>query len=841
MPFKHRIRQFFLLAATAAVILGGVMYVAAPPLVERLVVQRVRQEPGLDGFRFDLRHIGFSGLSVANLTTGQSLFVDGIHVRYSLASLLAGRILGIEVSGLDARGEVSSRGVVFADFTSLLTGQKSSGPSTGPILDPAVFSKVPEIVQVKNSVVTLAMDSGFVRIPLELSMALQDRTRLVLQMALFPYGQTVEAAVTAGADTGIETVELKAAGFALAHIQEMVNRVAPGIVLKGRSDLVLSRTGQEDWTMHLSALEVSSPVDLKIRALNCRLTSLSPPGVSGRFFVDHGPVRDLAVGFEGGFGPGQSWRLKADMGGSQARTLSLALNGQSVTVTRPEVTVSLQGKAGVGSVDVSGKIDTCRLTASSLQGLPPGQVSSAAQNSVLNPALQPVSTPVPRATSGTISSITLKARGNFNLQGKQDILEMGFTAASGPVTLETGDYFARIPAVSIPGRLIVDSGFAPRAILTPAFKGAEAGSVSRKFEARDMALTLPVFLPLDHPGRAGDTSGSFAVPALVLDRRNIGYLKGTVEQVAGGFTARARVDVQAMVSDVDVSFGADALATLGVEGGRTRCGLDVNLSRGRAASSKENFEVSGIHAVFGSDDLFAVETRPGQVVTADAVRINDMTLTDVSLGYTLESLESLLVENIGFSWCGGRVTTESMRIQPRKKAYSLTLFCDRLKLSEILRQVGSFEAEGEGTVNGRIPVTLSNGDLSFNRGFLFSSPGQGGKISVRGTEILLAGIPQGSTQYTQVDLAREALKNYQYQWARLLFNTDGETLVVNMAFDGEPENRLPFVYKKEIGGFARVDASSPGSKFQGIRIDVNLVLPLNRVLQFGSRLNRQIQ
>jgi hypothetical protein len=354
-------------------------------------------------------------------------------------------------------------------------------------------------------------------------------------------------------------------------------------------------------------------------------------------------------------------------------------------------------------------------------------------------------------------------------------------------------------------------------------------------------LTLPIFLPLDHPGKSGDTRGSFSVPTLIHDRQNIGHLKGTIDQMDGGFTARATMAVQARVSDVDVSFAADALATLGVENSRARCGLDMTLSRGRVASTKKNFEVSGIQASFGSDDLFAMETRPGQVVTADAIRINDIKLTDASIGYTLESLDSLLVENIGFSWCNGRVTTESMRVQPRKKAYNLTLFCDRLKLSEILRQVGSFEAEGEGTVNGRIPVTFANGDLSFNRGFLFSSPGQGGKISVQGTEILMAGIPQGSAQYTQVDLAREALKDYQYQWAKLLFNTDGETLIVNMAFDGEPENRLPFVYKKEIGGFARVDASSPGSKFQGIRIDVNLALPLNRVMKFGSRLNKRIQ
>lgn len=838
MPFKHRGKQIFSLVATAAVILGVVWCVAVPPLVERLIVQRVRQAPGLEGFSFDVRHIGYRGLDVANVTTGKSLFIDGIHLSYSPASLLSGRILGVGVSGLDARAEVSSTGEVITDFSELLNAQKATEPAPGKSLDPALFSMLPEIVQIKNSVVTVMTDKGNIRIPLELFLASRNKgNRLLLQMKLFPFGQILEGVATAGGETGVESVELKADKFALAHIQEIVDLVVPGVVLKGRSDFVMSRTGQGHWTMTLSALELSSPVDVRIRDLNCTLTSLSPLGVSGRFKLDHALVKDVAMVFEGGFDPDQKWRLKAGLDGNSSRALSLSFNGQTLVSEAPGLTVSIQGNGALGRFDVSGKIDTCRFTGPNSPDLTLNQTSGTAPGPISNP----VPGVAPGVATGIISNITLKARGDFNLKGKNDILEMGFTAASGPVSFETKEAFVKIPAVTIPGRLIVDGKFTPRVTLTPTFKGATAGSHPQGVEAREIALTLPMSLPLELLRKQGATSGSFTVATLIHDRQKIGNLRGTIEQINDGFTARGGMDVKATVSDLEISFLADILATLKFENNRPRCALDMTLSRGRVASTNKNFEVSGILARFGSDDLFTMATRPGQVVTADSIRINEIVLTDASLGYTLESQDSLLVETIGFSWCGGRVTTESMRVQPRKKAYNLTLFCDRLKLSEILRQVGSFDAEGEGTVNGRIPVTFANGDLSFNRGFLFSTPGQGGKISVRGTEILLAGIPPGSTQYTQVDLAREALKDYQYQWAKLLFNTDGETLVVNMAFDGEPENRLPFVYKKEINGFARVDASSPGSKFQGIRIDVNLEIPFNRVMKFGSMLNKRIQ
>jgi hypothetical protein len=54
--------------------------------------------------------------------------------------------------------------------------------------------------------------------------------------------------------------------------------------------------------------------------------------------------------------------------------------------------------------------------------------------------------------------------------------------------------------------------------------------------------------------------------------------------------------------------------------------------------------------------------------------------------------------------------------------------------------------------------------------------------------------------------------------------------------DGKPAKTLPFVYRKDIGGFIKVEADSKGSKFQGIRLDVNFRLPLNKLLQYKDLL-----
>ena len=93
-----------------------------------------------------------------------------------------------------------------------------------------------------------------------------------------------------------------------------------------------------------------------------------------------------------------------------------------------------------------------------------------------------------------------------------------------------------------------------------------------------------------------------------------------------------------------------------------------------------------------------------------------------------------------------------------------------------------------------------------------------------------------SPQFAQLDLAQEALKDFDYKWTKLVFNTFEDTLFVNMELDGKPSKLLPFEYQKDLGGFVRVDASSPGSHFQGIKLDVNLKLPFNDVMKFGNKL-----
>lgn len=265
--------------------------------------------------------------------------------------------------------------------------------------------------------------------------------------------------------------------------------------------------------------------------------------------------------------------------------------------------------------------------------------------------------------------------------------------------------------------------------------------------------------------------------------------------------------------------------------------LNGNIKEGSLRYSDKDILIEGIDINLLMPDLFAARSGPKQHFTFNRASIGAIQLSDGKIDFQIESAESFYIEKSSFKWCDGSVNTQSFRVSSANKDLSLTLFCDRVNLAMIIDQLGIASAEGNGAVNGKIPVEYKNGKLSFTDGFLYSTPGEGGTIHITSAKLLGDGTVPGTSQFTQIELTIEALKDFIYDWVRLKLVTEGEDLLLYLQFDGKPANPLPFVYKKDLGGFVRVKSAEEGSRFQGIRLDINFVIPLDKILHYRNALN----
>ena len=383
-------------------------------------------------------------------------------------------------------------------------------------------------------------------------------------------------------------------------------------------------------------------------------------------------------------------------------------------------------------------------------------------------------------------------------------------------------------------------------------------------------------IPLKWPPGKQMKNGDISIAALYYKQMNFGEIKGKIQQTPAGFAFKGR-HINRLLPEMSLNFSGDAklldtkdpmtnmnftllrpdhaaeidlgkffpgskgvkvngklmlTGDLAADSSGFKGSIDLQVQNASVRIKKDKFAIEGIQMSLSIPELPKIRSAAGQHLVFSKIALGDLVAKDGRIDFQIESPRSFLIEKMHFIWCDGNVDTQSMRISPGVEDYRITFYCDRLKLAKVLEQFGAATAEGEGTVNGRIPLHYTNGKIRFDDGFLFSTPGQGGKIYLKGTDILTAGITPNTPQYVQMELAREALKDYDYSWAKLNITSEGEELLLQMQMDGKPAKTLPFVYRKDIGGFVKVEAGSKGSKFQGIRLDVNFRLPLNKMLQY---------
>jgi hypothetical protein len=396
--------------------------------------------------------------------------------------------------------------------------------------------------------------------------------------------------------------------------------------------------------------------------------------------------------------------------------------------------------------------------------------------------------------------------------GPSDILLSG-------IRLDLPHASDRVPA-NDPGRLSID-----RIQYDQIALGGLDGRISREPDA--------LVLDADH--------ASAVFPNLVAAVRGRLHTSGSTMPAASlrvdlpAYTLPAGYNLGRLLPDlngatVSGTLSASGLAAVSASGLSGR--VDVDLKGGRLDMAGERITVEGVDTSLHFTELPRVRSAPAQSLTFERAAMGRIVVDGGRIDFQVESPDTVLVEKGRLHWCGGKVDAQSLRLTRGKQAYALSLYCQRLGLSRILAQLGAVNASGSGTVNGRIPVTYDNGTIRFDDGFLFSTPGEPGKIRLTGTDILTRGIPAGTPQFAQVDVAREALKDYDYDWVKLGMNTEDETLALRLQFDGKPARALPFVFQRGIGSFVRVKAGEQGSIFQGIALDVNLSLPLDRLLKY---------
>ncbi len=599
-------------------------------------------------------------------------------------------------------------------------------------------------------------------------------------------------------------------------------------------------------------------------------------------------VAPLKLGFSAGYGPGTGWRLDAI--GSVSRLSGAREGGISLAAGRSGLKINGHGLGRKGTLDFSFRLpmvslhrgrdraETDRISGQGRMDIDPnGRVSVS-----LDVESTAVATTSPDF-SGRISRVSMTARGKRDEQAGQP------WAADFSLTLVDSEVLANPLAATLPlVRLTGTAAFSPdkdkKAGLTLAgrlrFDKARIRDSEKELELTGIRGDAPFLWP----GRGKGAAGELTVAAISWKGRKLGSVVAALYQMDQGLRFSGLLD-KGVVPGLRLEFSGDlapgpaglaaglafsvpavsmvdfqpgvlfpaarglsvagelrAKGELSLVNSRLSGNLAAGIQHGRLENREKKMLIKDIVLDLSLPLLPRLRSAPAQRLDFSRASLGGLEFGPGTIRFQIESPSSLFIEKSDFSWCQGHVYAYGLRLHPDNRDFDITLYCDRLHLSQVLNQFGIAQVQGQGTVNGRIPLGFHRGRFTFDNGFLYSSPGEGGVIRMAVADLLTAGIPRDTPRFAQIDFAAAALKDFDYNWVRLLFQSEAEELVVRMRLDGKPARPLPFVYRRDLGSFVRLEVEAGGTGIvQPILLDVNFRLPLNTILGYSGSISEVLK
>lgn len=149
--------------------------------------------------------------------------------------------------------------------------------------------------------------------------------------------------------------------------------------------------------------------------------------------------------------------------------------------------------------------------------------------------------------------------------------------------------------------------------------------------------------------------------------------------------------------------------------------------------------------------------------------------------------KSLMVNEAGAGFCGGRVSLYSLFLDPNTLNAGLTLFIEDVDAGEILSHLNAFNGTATGRLQGKFRLFAKEGGASLRvrEAFLHSIPGEGGKIMMSRPETLTDNLAfAGVGEEARRNLAN-ALTDLDYSVLRLDLKRAGRNLnTLSVLIDG---------------------------------------------------------
>lgn len=173
--------------------------------------------------------------------------------------------------------------------------------------------------------------------------------------------------------------------------------------------------------------------------------------------------------------------------------------------------------------------------------------------------------------------------------------------------------------------------------------------------------------------------------------------------------------------------------------------------------------------ILGDNETLRIPTTPLSIRNIQsAVELTEASLLFSTGTFPLTSLPTLSIRNMSTHILGGKISLTDAIIDPSATTHEVTLNAIGLDLGEILALEQQEAVKGTGTLDGKLPLSISGKEITVQQGSIQGRP-QGGTLQFEVDEETAS---SWAKSQPNLDLVVKSLKNYQY--SKLAIGVDYE-------------------------------------------------------------------
>lgn len=169
---------------------------------------------------------------------------------------------------------------------------------------------------------------------------------------------------------------------------------------------------------------------------------------------------------------------------------------------------------------------------------------------------------------------------------------------------------------------------------------------------------------------------------------------------------------------------------------RLSLGVEVGLKDGKVVLPNHAGQVQGIEAALALDLLPTLRSRPRQSIRFASASAGQVVCGPGEIQFRLDGPRLLFVEQAEIGWCGGKLNAYALRFDADQSDIEATVYARGIDVAQFVSVFPNMNATGEGRLYGRLPAYRKKGRFGYDDGFLYSIPGEHGRLQMHELGVL---------------------------------------------------------------------------------------------------------